>query len=71
MRFENSRIKTRRRIEIMKSIASFTFLLIFLALSVSAEDMVKDFTFKTIDGETIAYRSLRGAPIVMNVGAHW
>ena len=55
----------------MKSIASFTFLLIFLALSVSAEDMVKDFTFKTIDGETISYRSLRGAPIVMNVGAHW
>ena len=64
-------LKTRRRIEIMKSIASFTFLLIFLALSVSAEDMVKDFTFKTIDGETISYRSLRGTPLVMNVGAHW
>ena len=71
MRFENSRIKTRRRIEIMKSIASFTSLLIFLALSVSTEDMVKDFTFKTIDGETISYRSLRGAPLVINVGAHW
>jgi hypothetical protein len=64
-------LKTRRRIEIMKSIASFTSLLIFLALSVSTEDMVKDFTFKTIDGETISYRSLRGAPLVINVGAHW
>jgi peroxiredoxin len=71
MGFKNSRIKIRRRIEIMKKVASFTILLMLLAFSVFAEDMVKDFTFRTIDGKTIAYRSLRGAPLVVNIGAYW
>jgi len=53
-----------------KAVAVILMVLIF-ALTVFAEDMAKDFTLKTVDGGTIAYRSLRGAPLVVNVGAHW
>jgi len=55
----------------MKKVATVFILLMLFALSVFAEDMVKDFTFGTIDGGTIPYRSLRGAPLVVNVGAYW
>jgi hypothetical protein len=55
----------------MKKIAMAVLMVFVFALTVFAEDNVKDFTFKAIDGGTIAYSSLRGAPLVVNVAGDW
>lgn len=56
---------------LMKKIAALIFMVMIFSVPGFAEDMVKAFTFKTIDGGTIAYSSLHNAPLVVNVGAHW
>ncbi len=55
----------------MRKITIAMLMVLAFALSVFAEDKVKDFTIKTIDGKTISYSSLRGSPIVVNVSAEW
>jgi hypothetical protein len=55
----------------MKKITVAMIMVFVFALTVFAEDKVKDFTLKTIDGGTIAYSSLRGSPLVVNVAADW
>jgi len=55
----------------MKKIAALIFMVMIFSVSGFAEDMVKAFTFKTINSGTIDYRSLRNALLVVNVGAHW
>jgi cytochrome c biogenesis protein CcmG/thiol:disulfide interchange protein DsbE len=55
----------------MKKILTALFLVLIFALPVFAEDTVKDFTLKTIDGKTLTSSSLRGAPFVVNVAGTW
>ncbi len=55
----------------MKKITTAMLMVLVFALTVFAEDKVKDFTLKTIDGGTITYSSLRGVPLVVNVAAEW
>ena len=55
----------------MKKITTAVLMMLVFALTVFAEDNVKDFTLKTIDGGTIAFSSLRGSPLVVNVAGAW
>lgn len=41
------------------------------ATVVQAQEVVKGFTFATITGKTLDYRSLKGTPMVVNIGSHW
>jgi hypothetical protein len=63
--------KNYKEDNLMKKITMAMVMVFVVALTAFAEDKVKDFTFKTIDGGTIAYSSLRGSPIVVNVAAAW
>lgn len=63
--------KNNKEYNLMKKTTTAILLVLVFALTVFAEDKVKDFTLKTIDGGTIAYSSLRGAPLVVNVAADW
>jgi hypothetical protein len=47
------------------------FFLFILTNSVLADDVVKDFTFVTLDGKTLDFSSLKSTPLVINIGAHW
>ena len=49
----------------------FVLLGCLLAFTVYAEDIVKDFTLKTVVGKTFDSRSLKGMPIVIIIGSHW
>ncbi len=49
----------------------FVLLILLLSFAAYAEDIVKDFTFKTIDGKTLDYQVLNGMPMVIIVGSHW
>ena len=51
--------------------AGVALLVMLFALTVTAEDTVKGFAFRTVDGRMVDYRALHGAPLVVNVGAHW
>jgi hypothetical protein len=54
----------------MKKITVASLMVFVFALTVFADDKVKDFTLKTIDGGTITNSSVRG-PLVVNVAADW
>ena len=58
----------------MKRILLVWLLVFFLspcATAVQAQDIVTGFTFATITGKTLDYRSLKGIPMVVNIGSHW
>lgn len=58
----------------MKRASMFWTLLLLLPLLsavAQAEDVVKGFSFPTIAGKVLDYRSLRGTPMVVNIGSHW
>ena len=38
---------------------------------VRAKDLPDDFAFVTIDGTTIDFKTLKGLPLVINIGASW
>jgi uncharacterized membrane protein len=44
---------------------------LFLAVFAYADETVRDFSFKTVDGKTIAYKAANKMPMVVNIGAHW
>jgi hypothetical protein len=43
----------------------------FFAVFAFADDTVNEFSLKTVDGKTIAYRAASRIPMVVNIGAHW
>lgn len=45
--------------------------MLFSAGIAGAGSVLKDFKFRTIDGSTIEFNALEGAPMVVNVGTHW
>ena len=63
--------KNYKEDNLMKKITMAMVMVFVVALTAFAEDKVKDFTVKTIDGGTIVYSSLRGSPLVVNVAGAW
>ena len=47
------------------------FLLLLVASVAHADDAIKEFTFRTVDGKTIDSRTYQGKPMVINVSAYW
>lgn len=44
---------------------------LFVSAPLYAADMVPPFTFTDLTGKTYTSDTLKGAPLVINVGAHW
>lgn len=44
---------------------------VLLAVAAYADDTVKEFSFKTIDGKTVEYNAAVGSTMVVNIGSHW
>jgi len=36
-----------------------------------ADDSIRGFTQQTLDGKTIKSETLKGMPMVINIGSHW
>lgn len=61
-----------RRFEMRNGVRFYLPLLVFLlAVTVFAEDIGKDFNFKTLDGKTIDAASLKGKLVVINIMTSW
>jgi thiol-disulfide isomerase/thioredoxin len=43
----------------------------FLGAVVHADEIVREFSFKTVDGKTVEYKATNKSPFVVNIGAHW
>ena len=41
------------------------------ANGLNADDSIKGFTQQTLDGKTIKSETLKGVPMVINIGSHW
>ncbi len=53
-----------------KAVTAVFFLLVF-AFFAYADDVIKAFSFLTLDGKTIEYRAASGTPMVISIGSHW
>ncbi len=53
--------------------AAFKILLIvcFLAGFAYADETIREFSFKTVEGKTIEYKAANKSLMVVNIGAHW
>lgn len=47
------------------------FCVITFANMPSADDPIRGFTQQTLDGKTIKSETLKGTPMVINIGSHW
>jgi len=45
--------------------------MVFFAGGLHADDSIRRFTQQTLDGKTIRAESLKGMPMVINIGSHW
>ena len=53
---------------------SFVVVIIYIvafANMLNAEDSIRGFTQQTLDGKTIKSETLKGVPMVINIGSHW
>jgi len=53
---------------------SFVVVIIYIvafANLLNAEDSIRGFTQQTLDGKTIKSETLKGVPMVINIGSHW
>ena len=53
---------------------SFVVVIIYIvafANLLNAEDSIRGFTQQTLDGKTIKSETLKGMPMVINIGSHW
>lgn len=55
----------------MKRALKVVILAVLLAVTAYADDTVKEFSFKTVDGKTVEYRASGGSAMVVNIGSHW
>ena len=57
-----------------KARVSFVVVIIYIvafANMLNAEDSIRGFTQQTLDGKTIKSETLKGMPMVINIGSHW
>jgi len=43
----------------------------FLSVFAYADETVREFSFKTVDGKTIEYKAASRSPMIVSIGAHW
>ncbi len=55
----------------MKLVFRICSAVLFFAVFAYADETVRDFSFKTLNGKTIEYRAASNTPMVVNIGAHW
>ncbi len=55
----------------MNLVSRMCSIVLFLAVFAYADETVRDFSFTTVDGKTIAYKAANRMPMVVNIGAHW
>lgn len=55
----------------MNKALTTVFFLFLLASVTCAADVIKSFSFQTLDGRTINYKAANGTPMVINIGTHW
>jgi len=55
----------------MNQAVTAVFFLFLLVPVVYADDVIKSFSFQTVDGKTVDYRATSGTPTVINIGAYW
>lgn len=44
---------------------------VFFVNMLNADDSIRGFTQQTLDGKTIKSETLKGMPMVINIGSHW
>jgi hypothetical protein len=44
---------------------------VFLTAFAYADETVRDFNFRTVDGKIVEYKASNKMPMVVNIGAHW
>lgn len=44
---------------------------VFLTVFAYADEAVRDFNFKTVDGKIVEYKGANKMPMVVNIGTHW
>ena len=57
-----------------KARVSFVVVIICIvafANMLNADDSIRVFTQQTLDGKTIKSETLKGMPMVINIGSHW
>ena len=53
---------------------SYVIVIIFMvafASRLDADDSINGFSLQTLDGTTIRSETLKGMPMVINIGSHW
>lgn len=53
-----------------RAVTAVAFSVLF-AVTAYADDSVKDFSFKTVDGKTVEYKAGAGSALVVSIGSHW
>ena len=61
---------TKMKITRMIPVIAIFFVMTF-ANMLSADDSIRGFTQQTLDGKTIRSETLKGMPMVINIGSHW
>ncbi len=52
------------------TIGIFMLFVFFIIPALYAEDVIKPFTFRTLDGRVLDSKSMSGTPMVIHVGSH-
>ena len=55
----------------MVRVLKLVFLFLLVASVAHADDAIKEFSFRAVDGKTIDSRTYKGKPMVINVSAYW
>jgi peroxiredoxin len=61
----------RNEMKQVLTLNTIIFLIILFFGTAHSENILKDFTFRSMDGTTFKAKTLKGKPIVMNIMAHW
>ncbi len=64
--------KNDKEVDLMMNKAvTAVFLSLVFASFAYGDDVIKAFSFQTLDGKSIEYRAASGTPMVITIGSHW
>lgn len=55
----------------MKVAFKILMVVCFLSVVAYADETIRGFSFKTVEGKTVEYKAANRMPMVVNIGAHW
>lgn len=55
----------------MKAVFKILLVFCFLTVSAYADDTIREFSFRTVEGDAIEYKTPNKSLMVINIGAHW